>query len=479
MNSMNWKITVALIAVLAVANAASGSSGAPTVSSSVFLATPGYTSNGNAIFSLGSVSSGQMVGCFAVQDQTGQSYTISDSLGSSWTSNPAATDTSGRSYFQSFYTTLASSGSDTVTITESSGSVVQTGFCAVLSNVAGFDIFHSQSTYASSTISSGNFTTTAAGDIAICAFADPATSGPFTAGNGYTQIGSQNSYAFAAEYQVLGSPGSYAGTMTDINSGNPYSDSSSQGGCMAFKATTGLGTGPPGPPGPQGPPGPEGPEGPTGPQGPPGQPLNASQYGLETLQGTFLASTGNVVTASSSSSPPCSDLAQTSDSGSFCAPLFKQSVTCPGTATCTFYIHASTILTLSLDAAAICPGTCGGGGPTYAVMQYAGDGTTTGGANPLIQWQPNVSPVSPTLTIPTLPVSYDFTVVVKNSSENQKHPVEIDIGCVIFSLSAVGTDTCSVYTSYVTGGIFSNPPPPPGGSGPPANSSLRVDVFTP
>jgi hypothetical protein len=81
---MNWKISVALAGVLALVNVARGSSGTPAISS---FAPPGYTSNSKATFALGSVSSVQMVGCFAVQDQAGKTYTISDTLGSSWTSN--------------------------------------------------------------------------------------------------------------------------------------------------------------------------------------------------------------------------------------------------------------------------------------------------------------------------------------------------------------------------------------------------------
>jgi hypothetical protein len=456
---MHWKISVALTGVLALVNVASGSSGTPAISS---FATPGYTSNSNVTFALGSVSSGQMVGCFAVQDQAGKTYTISDTLGSSWTSNPATTSSSGPGYFRSFYTTLAISGSDVVTIAESSGGVVQAGFCAVLSNVASFDTFHNQNTSASSTISSGTFITAAAGDIAICAFDDPDTSGPFRVGSGYTQIGSQNTYSFAAEYQVLGPAGSYAGTMTDINGGNPYSGSSSQGGCMAFSAAgaaSGTGpAGPPGPPGPQGPPGPPGPEGPAGPQGPAGQPSDASQFGLETLQGTFLASSGKPVTVvNSGTTPACSGI-----SGSYCAPLFQENVPCPGTGTCTFHIHFNTLLTVDPDS------DTNGGGPDLGVVQYVGDGTSTG-AFPLILWTPD-SATSPEQH----PLSYDFIVVVTNASENQKHPVEIDIGCYISSQSAIGKDTCSTTTAYGVPGITA----PPQDSNL-ASSSLRVDVFTP
>jgi hypothetical protein len=277
---------------------------------------------------------------------------------------PAAQD---RGYFRSFYTTLARSGSDVVTITESSGGVVQAGFCAVLSNVASFDTFHNQNTAVSSTISSGTFTTTAAG---IWQFArSTIQSGPFTVGSGYTQIGSQNSYAFAAEYQVLGPAGSYAGSVTDINSGNPYSDSSSQGGCMAFSpAATAAGTGPAGPPGPQGP------EGPARPQGPAGQPSDASQFGLETLQGTLVASSGKPVTVvNSGTTPACSGI-----SGSYCAPVFQESVPCPGTGTCTFHIHFNTLLTVNPDS------DTNGGGPDLGVV-HVGDGTSTGSlsANPV------------------------------------------------------------------------------------------------
>jgi hypothetical protein len=120
------------------------------------------------------------------------------------------------------------------------------------------------------------------------------------------------------------------------------------------------------------------------------------------------------------------------------------------------------LLTVSPDS-----DTTGGGGPDFGLVQYVGDGTSTG-AFPGILWI-----VDDNNALDRRLVSYDLIVVVTNSSENQKHPVQIDIGCGIEFLGGVGKDTCSATTGYGLGGTA-----PPQDSNL-ASSSLRVDVFTP
>jgi hypothetical protein len=216
--------------------AQSGGAGTPTVALSC---TPSYASSQNLTCSIGSVTSGYMLGCIAVTNATTNTYTVSDTLGTTFTGTSTRTSGSGsggnNGMIQGFYGTLTSSGNDTITITESPGSQIQVAGCVELSNVSAFDVYSSANTSSSATISSGNFTTTANGDAAYCAFDDPATSGPYTVGSGFTVVGTQNGYSFGSEFKVLGSAGTFSGTMT-----NSSSTSTSQGACLAFKPTSGV-----------------------------------------------------------------------------------------------------------------------------------------------------------------------------------------------------------------------------------------------
>jgi hypothetical protein len=404
----------------------------PVISKVVPLPSPGYTSAATITFSMGGVTASQMIACMAAShgtNQTGVPNFVSDSLNSTWLQGPTTNELGpGQSFIggmASYYTTLNRSGNELITLstitTKGNPAPVTTGFCAVLSDVSGFDSGSIQNSSSSSTISSGIFATTSTDDLVVCAFADPLTSGPFTVGNGYTQLGSQNVFAFGAESQVVGAAGTYAGTMTDINSGKPYAGSSSQGACMAFLAIPGT-----------------------------------SVAQAETLQATYLATTPNQVTASCPSSS-C-NTTQFTNTAFATTPLFQQQITCPGTSTCTFHVHVNAQLTLLPDQEAICPGPCG---TSYdvATMQYVGDGKTT--SNSVISWQPNPSNTSSSLNQPDVPFSQDFIVNITNSSENQKHPVEIDVGCAIYNIGPqLGGNTCSI--SNQGGG-----------------DTLRVDVFTP
>ena len=90
-------------------------------------------------------------------------------------------------------------------------------------------------------------------------------------------------------------------------------------------------------------------------------------------------------------------------------------------------------------------------------MRYVGDGESPS-LPTILSWSPNPSNSSASVMPPLLPVTLDFIVKVTNTAANQKHPVEIDIGCFINTPAPTAKDTCSI-------------------SG--FNNTLRVDVFTP
>lgn len=212
----------------------SGGSGIPAVVNSC---TPAYTGTSSLLCPASgslSVTAGNVLVCVYVVNSTTQTYAFTDSLGTSFTIAGSLTSGSGATAgdIVGIYGTVPSTGSDVITAKETgSGSNTQIIACVQLANVSAYDTWHAANTSSSSTISSGNFTTTASGDIDFCGFADPATGGPFTVGSGYTLVSSspQSAYAAAWEYDVLGSAGTYAGTMT-----NSASTSTSQGLCMAF-----------------------------------------------------------------------------------------------------------------------------------------------------------------------------------------------------------------------------------------------------
>ncbi len=183
---------------------------------------------------------------------TSNSVTLSvaDALGNTWT--PLPRDTSANGQIQVYYAIAKATSSNTIIATQSSGTAIMGLFCSEWSGNATSNVLDVQTaTNASSptsSMSSGNLTTTGSSDLLYCVFADK-KEGAMTIGTGFTQDEIDTGFGALSEYKRDLTAGTYSCNATDTAASSywlAYAAAFKAGGGntpVASVNSTGLATG--------------------------------------------------------------------------------------------------------------------------------------------------------------------------------------------------------------------------------------------
>jgi hypothetical protein len=220
------------------ANFAAGGSAWSLVASS----TPGYSAtNARSCASMNNAES-HLLAVYAYVASATKTLSISDTMGNAWSQAPLSAFAAAGSSHQWFYTVAKSTAANTITVKQSSGSSALGIDCFEYSgNVTSSVLDTSRSanaTSSTSAMSTGDFTTTAAGDLVLAGFVDVSVGGVFAPGSGYMSLASDHSFAAMVEASAGVPSGSMAATATDVSSSSQW-----QAYAVAFKGGGGGGGG--------------------------------------------------------------------------------------------------------------------------------------------------------------------------------------------------------------------------------------------
>ena len=175
---------------------------------------------------------------------------VSDSMGNMWSALP--TDTSPNGQVQVFYAITKSTGTNTISATQSSSTAIMGLFCSEWSGNATSGVLDvraaANASSSTASMSSGNLTTTGSSDLLYCVFADK-KEGAMTIGAGFTQDETDTGFGALSEYKKNLAAGTYSCNATDTAaSGNwlAYAAAFKAGGgntTVASVNSTGLATG--------------------------------------------------------------------------------------------------------------------------------------------------------------------------------------------------------------------------------------------
>lgn len=172
---------------------------------------------GNTCAFTGSPTSGNTLIVASVWDSATGTPTVTDTLGSTWTQGKL--DTANTVKGAIYVASAASTGADTVTVSETSATFQKTA-CLEIPATWGVTVDVSDSKVYSgtpATVTSNSFTTTVNGDFIYSAIGGFQSAGKFTAGTGYTFAGNNSGgQSLGQEFQVAGTNGSYTASFNNF-----------------------------------------------------------------------------------------------------------------------------------------------------------------------------------------------------------------------------------------------------------------------
>jgi hypothetical protein len=199
---------------------------------------PGFVQATSQSVAMSAVGSGHLLVVGAYSNAvSGVSMSVSDTQGNTWSSTSAFTNTQGTGgplTMQLFYTVARSSGNDTITLSQSSGTAPLGGLYFEYSGNSSTNVLDASAGQSApgstSSASTPSITTTGSADLVIGFFGDTSGSGTITAGPGYTLELSDAGFYAGAEDQFNVPAGAHLATAV-----LPSSDAGWIGIIAAFK----------------------------------------------------------------------------------------------------------------------------------------------------------------------------------------------------------------------------------------------------
>jgi hypothetical protein len=202
---------------------------------------PGYSTVSSRSCASMNNSANDLLAVYAYVGSASVTLSVSDTLGDTWSQTPLSTFTAAGTSQQWFYALAKSSGPNTITVRQSSGSAALGLFCLEYAGNTTTDVLDlsksANAGIATASMSTGSFTTNGSSDLVLTGFADISTGGSFSPGAGAQALADDTVFAAMAESQAGLTAGTYSGTATDTQSSNHW-----QAYAVAFKSGGSQGT---------------------------------------------------------------------------------------------------------------------------------------------------------------------------------------------------------------------------------------------